>query len=213
MSLMLALKLGLWNAWILNLPIVVLVFLAVNIFSKRESGEGTDTTSKENAIFNAHHLIFLFSSLYSIFLPLKLNSPWLLVGIIIFLPGLLIEVLSLLSFKKTSIDELVTEGIYSFSRHPIYLGFLFIKIGISVSCHSWVYLLFAITSLLLEIEMVNIEERLCLEEYGSAYEEYINSTPKWIGLPKKRIIINSCAEQTECARANSLNQDRDTKKP
>jgi protein-S-isoprenylcysteine O-methyltransferase Ste14 len=28
------------------------------------------------------------------------------------------------------------------------------------------------------------EERWCLEKYGDAYREYMNRTPRWIGLPK-----------------------------
>jgi len=28
------------------------------------------------------------------------------------------------------------------------------------------------------------EERFCLEKYGDAYREYMNRTPRWIGIPK-----------------------------
>jgi protein-S-isoprenylcysteine O-methyltransferase Ste14 len=31
---------------------------------------------------------------------------------------------------------------------------------------------------------VAAEERHCLEKYGEAYLEYMNRTPRWIGLPK-----------------------------
>jgi len=30
------------------------------------------------------------------------------------------------------------------------------------------------------------EERFCLEKYGEAYREYIDKTPRWMGLPKSR---------------------------
>jgi protein-S-isoprenylcysteine O-methyltransferase Ste14 len=33
---------------------------------------------------------------------------------------------------------------------------------------------------------VGAEERWCLEKYGDAYQEYMNKTPKWIGIPKSR---------------------------
>ena len=38
------------------------------------------------------------------------------------------------------------------------------------------------------------EERHCLEEYGDAYRDYMNRTPRWIGIPKsawKRYIITA----------------------
>jgi len=28
------------------------------------------------------------------------------------------------------------------------------------------------------------EERFCLKQYGKAYEEYMNRTPRWLGIPK-----------------------------
>jgi protein-S-isoprenylcysteine O-methyltransferase Ste14 len=30
------------------------------------------------------------------------------------------------------------------------------------------------------------EEAITLGHYGKAYKEYMNRTPKWIGIPKKR---------------------------
>jgi len=30
------------------------------------------------------------------------------------------------------------------------------------------------------------EERGCLETYGDEYKEYMNRTPRWIGIPKSR---------------------------
>lgn len=184
MSFMPAFKLGLWNAWILILPLIVLTIFGVKLLGKRESGEHPDLTNKENAVFNAHHIIFLASCVYSIFLPLKLSTPWFLGGLLIYVSGMLIEALALHSFYKTSVDKLVTEGVYSISRHPIYVGFFLIKTGISMSCLSWIFLLFTIISVILEKDMVDMEERWCLEKYGGAYREYMNRTPKWIGLPK-----------------------------
>ena|GEM_PF-6546797 len=28
-------------------------------------------------------------------------------------------------------------------------------------------------------------ERYCLDKYGSAYQEYLNSVPRWFGVPKR----------------------------
>ena len=76
MSLMPPLKLGLWNAWILTLPLIILSIFVAKILVKRESGESPDLTNKEKMVFTAHHIIFLASIAYSIFLPLKLGTLW-----------------------------------------------------------------------------------------------------------------------------------------
>jgi protein-S-isoprenylcysteine O-methyltransferase Ste14 len=31
---------------------------------------------------------------------------------------------------------------------------------------------------------VDAEERHCLKYYGNAYREYMNRTPRWLGIPK-----------------------------
>jgi len=184
MSPMPPLKLGLWNAWILTLPLIILSIFVAKILVKRESGESPDLTNKEKAVFTAHHVIFLASIAYSIFLPLKLGTLWFLGGLLIYVPGMLIEILALLNFYTTSVDKPVTGGIYSISRHPMYVGTFLINIGISMSCLSWTFLIVAIISVILESSLADMEERWCLEKYGDAYREYANITPKWIGKPK-----------------------------
>ena len=186
MSLIPPLKLGLWNAWILTLPLIVLSIFIAKILVKRESGESPDMTKKEKMVFTAHHMIFLASIAYSIFLPLKLSTLWFLGGLLIYVSGMLFEILALLSFYNTSVDKPVTEGVYNISRHPMYVGDFLINIGISMSCLSWIFLLMAIIAVILASDLADMEERWCIEKYGGAYREYTNRTPKWIGLPKSR---------------------------
>ena len=184
MSLVPAFKLGLLNAWILTLPLIIGSLFVAKILVKRESGESPDLTTREKAVFTAHHIVFLASIAYSIFLPLKLGTLWFLGGLLIYVPGILIEVLALLSFNNTSVDKPVTEGVYSISRHPMYVGDFLFNIGISMCCLCWIFLLVAIIAAILEREIAIVEERWCLEKYGDAYREYIKRMPKWIGLPK-----------------------------
>jgi len=57
-------------------------------------------------------------------------------------------------------------------------------IGIGVACFSWVFILLTMIWFTLSDRVVVAEERLCLETYGDAYREYMNKTPRWIGIPK-----------------------------
>jgi protein-S-isoprenylcysteine O-methyltransferase Ste14 len=36
------------------------------------------------------------------------------------------------------------------------------------------------------IEVVQSEEPSLIEKYGDAYKEYMNRTPRWIGIPKSK---------------------------
>ncbi len=186
MELIPAFELGVWNAWILTLPIIVLSALLAKILVKKTSGEDADLSKKEKIIFAIHHLVFLASFVYTIFLPLKLGTFWFYVGLLSYLLGILVAFLGLLSFYTTPLDKPVTKGVYRISRHPMYVGTFFTNVGISMTCLSWIFLIVTIVTIILEHNIVIGEERTCLKQYGDAYREYVNNTPKWIGLPKSR---------------------------
>ena len=57
-------------------------------------------------------------------------------------------------------------------------------IGIGVASASWVILLCGVLWVVLWNIAVPAEERFLLEKYGDAYREYMDKTPRWIGLPK-----------------------------
>ena len=179
-----AFELGLWNAWIFILPVIVLSIFVARILGKRGAGEGSGVTKEERIVFVVFHLIFLASCAYSIFLPLKLGTLWFYAGLIIYLLGMLVEILALLSFYTTPLEKPVSKGVYSVSRNPMYVGDFFINIGISIACLSWVFLLVAVVAVILKHNIAVAEERFCLEKYGDAYREYMNRTPRWIGIPK-----------------------------
>jgi len=60
-----------------------------------------------------------------------------------------------------------------------------IDVGIGITCISWIFLLFGIINIILANNLVVYEERFGLAKYGDVYQEYMNRTPRWIGIPKK----------------------------
>ena len=125
-----------------------------------------------------------FTILYSIFLPLKIGTVWLYVGLAIFSLALVISVITSINFATTPLDEPVTKGVYRMSRHPIYLSGFLLYAGIGIATASWVILLCAILWIVLFHIVLPPEEHFLLEKYGDSYRAYMNKTPIWIGFPK-----------------------------
>jgi protein-S-isoprenylcysteine O-methyltransferase Ste14 len=48
----------------------------------------------------------------------------------------------------------------------------------------WIFLLLSSLAMFLLASQVIAEERGCLATYGNEYREYMNRTPRWIGMPK-----------------------------
>jgi len=92
----------------------------------------------------------------------------------------------MLSFHTTPVDKPVTGGVYRISRHPMYVGDILIDTGISIACLSWIFLLLVIIVVISYSHAVTAEERICLNQYGDEYKEYMNRTPRWIGIPKSK---------------------------
>ena len=188
MSLMPEFELGLWNAWVLAIPMIIIFLSEVRVAAARESNvekKGLEyLTTKERRILYGVPLTTFASFVYIVFLPLRLGTTWFFAGLVIYLSGLIFVSIAILNFASTPKNKLVTKGLYHISRNPMNMGWLIMNIGLSVACASWLYLMLAVILMILINATTSSEERWCFETYGDAYREYMNRTPKWIGIPK-----------------------------
>jgi len=186
MSLIPEFQLGLWNAWILVIPMLILFFFDVRATAARESGKAGDfqLTKKEKIIMNGIFLPMVISFVYAVFLPLQLGTTWLYSGLIIYLFGIVFTIATLLTFTSSPKDKVITKGLYRFSRNPMYIGLLLMQIGLGIACSSWLYLLLTVVLMILLNTILLSEERYCLYRFGDEYRKYMNRTPRWIGIPK-----------------------------
>jgi protein-S-isoprenylcysteine O-methyltransferase Ste14 len=130
--------------------------------------------------------VMLALIIYSLFLPLKLDTVWFYVGLPIYLLGVIFSFMADVSYATTPLDKPVTKGAYRISRNPMDFGAFLIMMGTGIACASWLYLLFAMIWIIISDRGAIAEERFCLEKYGDAYREYMNRTPRWIGIPKSK---------------------------
>jgi len=195
MSLVPEFELGLWNAWILVLSYYLIVIglssLIIRVIftsNKKPAGSGRphapQLNEQEKKLYNISMVTLFATLIYTAFLPLKLDTVWFYAGFLIYLLGIIVGFIAMINFNTTPVDKPVTEGVYRISRNPMYLGNFLIFAGTSIACASWVFLLLTMISVILSDREVIAEERWCLEKYGNAYREYMNRTPRWIGIPK-----------------------------
>jgi protein-S-isoprenylcysteine O-methyltransferase Ste14 len=190
MSLIPEFELGLWNAWIFMVPALLLILLCLLVMTKKGAPGGPARVACRSKttllVASLSKLIYFPAVIYSVFLPLKLGTIWFYVGLPITLIGLAESLVVLVSWGITPTGEPVTRGIYRYSRHPMYVTMFLLLLGVSIASASWVFLLFTIITGVgvTRPYFIKIEEAQCLGHYGAAYSEYINRTPRWIGIPK-----------------------------
>jgi len=186
LSLIPAFELGLWNAWILVIPLLIISFSDMRATAARESGKAGDfqLTRKENIIMNAVFLPMVVSWVYTVFLPLQLGTTWLISGLIIYLFGIVSTIVAILNFATSPKDKVITTGLYRFTRNPTYIGIILMHIGLGIACSSWLFLLLTVIMMIMFNAVLPSEERYCLYRFGDEYRKYKNRTPRWIGIPK-----------------------------
>ena len=154
MSLMPAFELGLWNAWILVLLFNLIVNGLGKVFEKKYDAKGTrpdrPTYSERDEKLTLILMGTVFASfIYSVFLPLKIGTLWFYAGLFIYLLGMFFLTVAELSYVSNPEDKLLTKGVYTISRNPMWFGFFLILFGIGIACASWIYLLCAIIFIIL----------------------------------------------------------------
>jgi len=186
MQIMPAFELGLLNAWILVVPMLLVLFSDMRATAVRESGKAGDfqLTRRENIIMNVIFLPMVISWVYAVFLPLQLGTAWLISGLVIYLFGIVFTLTAILNFATSPKDKVITKGLYRFTRNPTYVGLILMYAGVGIACSSWLLLLLTAVLIILLNAVLPSEERYCLYRFGDDYRKYKNRTPRWIGFPK-----------------------------
>jgi protein-S-isoprenylcysteine O-methyltransferase Ste14 len=115
--------------------------------------------------------------------------PWRLVGIAPLGFGVIINVIADRAFQKAGTtvkpfqqsSALITNGVYRFSRHPMYLGIVLIIVGIGCLMGSLTpFAVIPFLVLLLDRRFIRIEERMLEERFKEAWLQYKAGVRRWI---------------------------------
>jgi protein-S-isoprenylcysteine O-methyltransferase Ste14 len=125
------------------------------------------------------------------FVHLPFTAPSILryVGLAITFIGFLFGIGALIQFRKarTTLDphgsskQVVTSGVYRFTRNPIYLGFLLMVIGLPLNSGLYWGLVMAPFYVFLMNRLVIEHEEAYLEKkFGKGYTSYASRVRRWL---------------------------------
>ena len=166
------------------IQMIVVMFSNKRVRQRSHVPNDARQTVLEKSIGPIANFAWLLALGYSIFLPLILGTIWFYIGFFVFICGTLLLSFATYSFIITPTDQLIQEGVYAFSRHPMYLATFFICLGTGIATASWILILLSIIiAICLKFE-ASLEERYCRNIYGDVYEEYMEKVPRWFGISK-----------------------------
>lgn len=137
------------------------------------------------------YFIFLLQLIFSI-LEIKpiFLSPILprVLGYIFIITGFIISLMAIKAlgenwsgmheYRIKKGQQLVTSGIYSLIRHPIYLAVILEIVGFELVARSWLTIPFFILSFWAFYQHIKKEEKLLELKFGQNFQEYKNRTKK-----------------------------------
>jgi protein-S-isoprenylcysteine O-methyltransferase Ste14 len=128
--------------------------------------------------------------LHFVFPGIKLIPlPWNLLGLIPLIAGIALNLVADSAFRRAGTtvkpfqesSVLLTDGVYRYSRHPMYLGFVLILIGGAILLGSLTpWIIIPIFVVLMEVVFIQIEEQMLEEKFGPAWLDYKRKVRQWI---------------------------------
>lgn len=123
--------------------------------------------------------------------PAAIVSPQLRMPIaaIMFAGWLLVAIPAIALFARTSVSlnpskpvgQLVTSGIYRFTRNPMYVALALLYLGAAFLANSlWVLLLLIPVLVFVRIAIIRKEEQYLERRFGDDYLAYKRKVPRWL---------------------------------
>ena len=102
---------------------------------------------------------------------------------------------------------LATSGIYSFIRHPQYVGFISVMFGFLLQWPTLLTLAMFPVLVFMYLRLARVEERESIAAFGAAYERYMRDVPGFI--PRVTIPRQSRGALFSVSRSKRLEGDAD----
>jgi len=120
-------------------------------------------------------------------LPVRIHEK---TGLFLFISGLIVMLICIFNFAVKGrgtlspadpTKKLVSEGLYRYSRNPMYVGVMMILIGESVYTGSFSLLVYSLVILTaFHLFIVFREEPRLQRDFGEEYTEYSQKVRRWI---------------------------------
>lgn len=186
--------------------IIAILILAVfygcyflKMISQRKKGIQTDQIGKGKVGFvkfievtmKITTIIVPLAEIISIILNTSVFPLWTrIAGVCIAVIGVAVFITSVVTMRdswragvsKTDKTDLVTNGIYRFSRNPAFLGFDLVYLGVLLLFFNWILCTVSVLAMIMfQLQIVNVEEDFLIDTFGEEYLQYMKKVCRYFG--------------------------------
>jgi protein-S-isoprenylcysteine O-methyltransferase Ste14 len=179
------LRLGILNGWLLlatyfvGLTIAALVFppdKRKKLFLEPQYPRGQPRW----IILNLGRIAAVSFVALTLFTELRLGTPLFYLGMAVYAMGYVVVMVSLNDYKRTRADDVVTAGLYRYSRNPQWLGLVGVFVGTVLAVGGGLQLVLVLTLVAAYHSQILLEEGICIAAYGERYRDYMSRVPRYL---------------------------------
>lgn len=172
------------NAFILMIPFFAVRLVLLPVLNRDAASRASNFApvyGGEKFAYNIYQLSSVAIFIYPFFMRAEFDFSWQFwVGTACYILGLILCVASVVAFAHPDGKGLNTNGVYRFSRNPMYVSYFLYFTGVAALAKSPVLLGLVIMLQVSTHWIILSEERWCIEPFGDDYKSYMQRVRRYI---------------------------------
>lgn len=171
------------NAFWTILPLLFIRFVLLGILDKESLKRAAffpPLAGKEKIAYWFYQISNVALLLYPFFIRIRTDNPLLISGLIVYVIGILVCIISTVNFARPDKNGINTKGLYKYSRNPMYIGYFFYFLGCALLTRSLILLATVIIFQISAHWIILSEERWCAKEFGEEYKRYMDRVRRYL---------------------------------
>lgn len=172
------------NGFCLLFPFLAVRFGLLSIINKRaiqRAGHFAPMQGQEKIAYCIYQVSNMGLFLYLLITIVKIDfSLYFYLGTVCYFGGIVLCAISIVCFAFPNDEGVNINGIYQFSRNPMYVAYFICFAGMSLLTQSLIVLGIVIIFQVSAHWIILAEERWCIKKFGKSYKEYMKKVRRYI---------------------------------
>lgn len=172
------------NSFLLLIPFFLIRFGLLAVINKDaiiRAAHFAPLSGNEMIAYWIYQISNIAIFVYLCFTAVVIDFSWqFYVGLIIYIIGLILCAVSVMNFAVDSTEGANYNGLYRFSRNPMYVSYLVYFVGCALLTQSLVLCGIILIFQIVSHWIILSEERWCIKKFGEEYIQYMKKVRRYI---------------------------------
>lgn len=171
------------NVFLLLIPFLLIRFGLLSLLNKeslKRAAFFAPRIGAEKTAYLFYQISNILFFIYLFFLKVTTESYWFYTGLATYAFGLLLCLVSTLYFAYPAENGMNRNGLYRFSRNPMYVAYFICFLGCVLLTQSLLLFIILLVFQLSAHWIILSEERWYIKEFGKEYKRYMNKVRRYL---------------------------------